>query len=82
MYGCLRVTRRQHRPSRRPEWAGFPTDKAAALIDFGATRDWRQLLRETTGSDISAEPMLRYFAPLLAWLRRENAGRKATLPDL
>jgi peptidyl-dipeptidase A len=52
------------------------------ILEPGATRDWRELLREVTGQGISAEPMLSYFAPLQDWLRRENAGRRATLPAL
>ena len=41
----------------------------------GATRDWRALLKEATGEDLSAQPMLEYFAPLMEWLEQENAGR-------
>jgi peptidyl-dipeptidase A len=44
--------------------------------------DWRELLRAKTGRPLSAEPMLRYYAPLLAWLRQENRGRAATLADI
>jgi peptidyl-dipeptidase A len=50
------------------------------LMSPGATRDWRELLRETVGQELSAEPMLRYFEPLLRELRVRNAGRKHTLP--
>jgi len=46
-----------------------------ALLAAGATRDWRELLREATGEELSSEAMLAYFAPLQAWLARENAGR-------
>ncbi|KAA3612405.1 MAG: peptidase [Planctomycetota bacterium] len=52
------------------------------LLEAGATRDWRELLREATGSDFSAEPMLRYFEPLQLWLEKENQGRIHTLPPL
>jgi hypothetical protein len=31
---------------------------------------------------LSAQPMLRYFEPLMAYLKQQNEGRKATLPDL
>lgn len=41
----------------------------------GASRDWRAVLREATGSDLTAEPMLDYYRPLLEHLERENAGR-------
>lgn len=45
------------------------------ILSVGATRDWRTLLRETTGSDLTAKPMVDYFAPLTAWLKEQNAGR-------
>ncbi len=52
------------------------------ILTPGATVDWRALLRETVGSDISAEPMLAYFEPLRVWLAEQNAGRTYTLPEL
>ncbi len=52
------------------------------ILTPGATVDWRTLLEETVGSDISAEPMLAYFEPLLGWLRQQNEGRTYTLPEL
>lgn len=41
----------------------------------GATRDWRELMRETTGEDISSRAMLEYFEPLRVWLVAQNQGR-------
>jgi peptidyl-dipeptidase A len=52
------------------------------MLTPGMSVDWRELLVETTGRPLSAEPMLRYYAPLLEWLQKENAGRRATLPEL
>ncbi|MDD5718760.1 MAG: M2 family metallopeptidase [Candidatus Krumholzibacteria bacterium] len=46
-----------------------------ALMAAGASRDWNQLLRETTGEPLSASAMLDYYEPLLAWLREQNRGR-------
>ncbi len=46
------------------------------FLSVGATRDWRQLLREATGEDLSTRAMNEYFAPLQKWLEKENAGRK------
>jgi peptidyl-dipeptidase A len=60
-------------------------DVGEFLIDIlspGATRDWRELTREATGSDLSAEAMLRYFEPLMAWLQEQNQGRTHTLPEV
>jgi peptidyl-dipeptidase A len=34
------------------------------LMEPGASRDWRTVLREAIGEDLSASAMLRYFEPL------------------
>ncbi|OYU79227.1 MAG: peptidase [Flavobacterium sp. BFFFF1] len=52
------------------------------IMKSGATGDWRKLLREKTGSDLSAKAMLEYFNPLMDYLKNENKGRKYTLPAL
>jgi peptidyl-dipeptidase A len=52
------------------------------IMEPGASRDWRVVLRETTGEDLSAKAMLRYFEPLMAHLKKVNQGRKYTLADL
>lgn len=45
------------------------------LLAPGSSRDWRELLRELTGSELSTKPMMEYFKPLNAFLEKENAGR-------
>lgn len=45
------------------------------LLALGATRDWRAVMRETTGQDIGPEALVEYFQPLEAELGRRNAGR-------
>jgi peptidyl-dipeptidase A len=52
------------------------------IMEPGASVDWRELLREKTGSDLSAKPMVEYFAPLREWLEKENQGRKHALATL
>ncbi len=47
----------------------------------GASKDWNSVLKEKTGSDLSAKPMLDYFSPLLKWLKEQNKGRKYTLSE-
>ena len=54
----------------------------ADIMKPGASADWRKLLKDKTGSDLSAKAMLDYFAPLMDYLKKENAGRKYTLPEL
>ena len=52
------------------------------IMEVGRTRDWRELIREVTGEDISARAMLDYFRPLLEYLKEKNKGRRYTLPPL
>ncbi|HEX8774687.1 MAG TPA: M2 family metallopeptidase [Pyrinomonadaceae bacterium] len=50
-----------------------------AIMRPGSSRDWRMVLREKTGEDLSAKAMVRYFAPLMDYLKKANAGRKYTM---
>ena len=51
------------------------------LMAPGASVDWRTHLQDNVGSDVSAKPMLEYFAPLKVWLEKQNKGRTHTLPE-
>lgn len=51
------------------------------MMAFGGVGDWREVLRTQLGTDMSAKPMLDYFAPLMTWLKKQNEGRKYTLPE-
>lgn len=51
------------------------------ILEVGGTVDWRELMQTELGEEISAEAMLEYFEPLMAWLREENEGREHTLPE-
>lgn len=53
----------------------------AGILEVGATRDWRELMREELGEDISAEAMLAYFEPLQTWLEEQNERREHALPE-
>ena len=47
------------------------------MLAMGASRPWPDALEAFTGSrEISAEPMVEYFRPLLGWLREQNQGRR------
>ncbi|MEX6687852.1 M2 family metallopeptidase [Danxiaibacter flavus] len=56
-------------------------DFLKSVMKTGASVDWRKHLQETIHSDMSAKPMLDYFAPLMTWLQNVNKGRKYTLPE-
>lgn len=51
-----------------------------AIMAPGATRDWREVLREHTGRDLTAEPMLEYYRPLMSYLEEQNQGRDCAWP--
>ena len=47
----------------------------------GASVDWREHLKANLGEDMSAKAMVEYFAPLMDYLKKQNEGRKYTLPE-
>jgi peptidyl-dipeptidase A len=49
------------------------------LTKYGSSSDWRKLLKDNTGEEMSARAMLEYFMPLMEWLKKENAGRNYSL---
>lgn len=51
-----------------PEVGAFLT----TILEKGATEDWRKVLRDATGEDLSTRAMVAYFAPLESWLVKEN----------
>lgn len=53
----------------------------SGILELGNTRDWREVMREKLGEEISATPMLAYFEPLVSYLKEVNQGRAYTLPE-
>jgi len=48
-----------------------------AMLAMGASKPWPDALEVFTGTrEISGKPMLEYFAPLSAWLAKQNAGKQ------
>jgi peptidyl-dipeptidase A len=63
-------------------WGSKPTgDFLRGLMRPGATVEWRDHLKKSIGSEMSAKPMVDYFAPLMAYLKKQNAGRTYSLPE-
>jgi peptidyl-dipeptidase A len=52
------------------------------LMAPGASRPWRETLKETTGRELDGTAMVEYFEPLYQWLKQQNQGRKATLEEM
>ena len=46
------------------------------ILKKGGTEDWRKVLKEATGEDISTRAMMDYFKPLMSWLEEQNRGRQ------
>lgn len=67
-----------HQPPQSCNYAGHTEvgDFLRTIMEKGATEDWRQVLRDATGEELSTRAMLEYFAPLQAWLEEQNRGRE------
>jgi peptidyl-dipeptidase A len=52
-----------------------------SILRVGATRDWRELVKELTGEELSGEAMLQYYKPVLEWLEQQNAGQDCAFTD-
>ena len=51
--------------------------KLNAMLEMGASRPWPEVLKAATGEDrMDANAMMEYFAPLKAWLDKQNAGKQ------
>lgn len=49
-----------------------------AMLELGASEPWPDALEAFTGTrEMSAKPMLEYFAPLMEWLEEQNKGETA-----
>ncbi len=51
------------------------------MMKVGATKDWQEVMKEATGQEMNATAMVRYFDPLMSWLKEQNKGRKYTMPE-
>jgi peptidyl-dipeptidase A len=73
-----------HQDPRNCNYAGNKEvgDFLKSIMRPGASKDWRKVLREKTGEDLSAKAMLEYYQPVMDFLKKANAGRKHTLDPL
>lgn len=53
-------------------------DFLKGILSLGATRDWRDVIRDATGEEISPRAMMAFYAPLMDVLAKRNAGRDCT----
>ena len=69
-------------PHNTNYWGSKETGKfLTKILSPGATVDWRKLMKDELGEEISAKAMLEYFNPLYTWLKEQNKGRTYTLPE-
>lgn len=51
--------------------------KLNAMLAMGASRPWPEALEAFTGTrEMSGQPMLEYFRPLMGWLEQQNKGKQ------
>lgn len=66
-----------HRPPQSCNYANNKEvgDFLRKIMVKGATEDWRKVLKEATGEELSTRAMLEYYQPLMSWLEEQNKGR-------
>ena len=67
-----------HQPPQRCSYAGNKKvgDFLKSIMEKGGTEDWRKVLRDATGENLSTRAMVEYYQPLLGWLQEQNRGRQ------
>jgi peptidyl-dipeptidase A len=67
-----------HQPPQSCNYAGNKEvgNFLRKILEKGGTEDWRKVLKDATGEDLSTRAMVDYFQPLMAWLKEQNKGRK------
>jgi len=51
-------------------------DFLRGILKKGGTEDWRKVLKDATGEELSTHAMVEYYQPLYEWLKKQNEGRK------
>jgi peptidyl-dipeptidase A len=52
-------------------------DRLNAMMSMGASRPWPDAMEAITGQrKADARPLLEYYAPLRAWLKKQNEGKR------
>jgi peptidyl-dipeptidase A len=66
-----------HQPPQSCNYAGNQEVGAflRGIMEKGQTEDWRKILKDATGEELSTRAMVDYYQPLLAWLQEQNQGR-------
>lgn len=51
------------------------------ILSLGATRDWRQVIKEATGEPLGPRALVAFYAPLADELAKQNVGRTCAWED-
>ena len=72
-----------HQPPQSCNYAGKKEVGAwlQKILEKGGTEDWRKVLKDATGEELSTRAMVEYFKPLMSWLEEQNKGRKIGWTD-
>jgi peptidyl-dipeptidase A len=67
-----------HQPPQSCNYAGNKEvgNFLRKILEKGGTEDWRKVLKDATGEELSTRAMVDYFQPLMDWLTEQNKGRK------
>src|SRR5438128_11002301 len=73
------IARKIHR--QPPQSCNYADNKEVGtwlnnILKKGGTEDWRKVLKDATGEEISTRAMMDYFKPLMNWLEEQNKGRQ------
>jgi peptidyl-dipeptidase A len=71
----------QHILRQPPQSCNYADNKEVGtwlnnILKKGGTENWRKVLKDATGEDISTRAMADYFKPLQSWLEEQNKGRQ------
>jgi peptidyl-dipeptidase A len=66
-----------HQPPQACNYSGHKEvgDFFRQIMEKGKTEDWRKILKDATGEDLSTRAMMEYYQPLMKWLEVQNQGR-------
>jgi peptidyl-dipeptidase A len=66
-----------HQPPQSSNYSGSKEagDFLREIMRKGGTEDWRKVLKDATGEELSTRAMVEYYQPLYEWLQKQNAGR-------
>ena len=66
-----------HQPPQSCNYSGNKEVGAflKGIMEKGATEDWRKVLKDATGEELSTRAMVEYYKPLMTWLEQQNKGR-------